>query len=332
MHDLANVLAGEPEHRAEADELMSAAMRGRRSALGDRHPATLIAMNNLALLRSRRGLTDEALSLYEEALPGLRDVFGPGHSNTLATAQNLANLYAGAGRDDAAEALWLEAITSLRETGDIDGSLPSTMNNLAFMYMRQGRNADAEPLLVEAVAAQRERFGERDHRTFAMMNNLASLYGRQGRLNESATLFGELVALVRPTLGDEHPAVPATMVQWGEALLANDRASEAEDALRQALSLQAAIDAPGTWQQSHARVLLGASLAAQRRFEEAEPLLLDGFRELRDAANAPPQRVRRAIEHTIALYEGWQRPQEAEHWRRTLTSGQPSASMPAPRQ
>jgi hypothetical protein len=56
--------------------------------------------------------------------------------------------------------------------------------------------------------------------------------------------------------------------------------------------------------------LLGAALAGQGRFGEAEPLLLDGYQGLGERAETIPpeyrdERLREALERVVDFYETW---------------------------
>ena len=89
--------------------------RGRRSAhrsavkfscsggatmwLGDRHPDTLISINNMATLLEDMGKLEEARPLYEEALQARRETLGDRHPDTLASIYNLGLTAGEAGQD-----------------------------------------------------------------------------------------------------------------------------------------------------------------------------------------------------------------------------------------
>ena len=52
----------------EARPLLEEALQGCRATLGDRHPHTLISLNNMGALLKEMGKLEEARTLYEEAL------------------------------------------------------------------------------------------------------------------------------------------------------------------------------------------------------------------------------------------------------------------------
>jgi hypothetical protein len=75
---------------------------------------------------------------------------------------------------------------------------------------------------------------------------------------------------------------------------------------------------PDDWQGFLGESLLGASLAGQKKYAEAEPLLLAGFKgmDARQYRIAVPDRgsLERARQWIAKLYQAWGRPREAVAW------------------
>ena len=80
---------------------------------------------------------------------------------------------------------------------------------------------------------------------------------------------------------------------------------------------------------SRAESLLGASLAGQKKYAEAEPLLLDGYRgmsERRTSIGVPNRYyMDRASGWILALYEAWGKPNQASAWRQSHADERVSA-------
>jgi hypothetical protein len=68
--------------------------------------------------------------------------------------------------------------------------------------------------------------------------------------------------------------------------------------------------------------MLGAALAGQKKFAEAEPLLLDSYQRMKQvAAQMPPEakiRLVEAAQRLVDLYEAWDRPESATQWRKSV--------------
>jgi Tetratricopeptide repeat len=62
----------------------------RKRILGDEHPDTIGAMNNLAITLGDLGQLEEAIALLEVAAPQIRRIFGDEHPHTRLVVNNLA--------------------------------------------------------------------------------------------------------------------------------------------------------------------------------------------------------------------------------------------------
>ena len=82
--------------------------------LGDRHPRTIISMNNLGSLLQNQGKLDEAEPLYREDLEASRATLGDRHPDTLASIDMLVSLLIDRGKLDEALPLYREALEGRR--------------------------------------------------------------------------------------------------------------------------------------------------------------------------------------------------------------------------
>ena len=74
----------------------------------------------------------------------------------------------------------------------------------------------------------------------------------------------------------------------------------------------------GHWRIALADSKLGACLVALRRYEEAEPLLLDGYDGVEAKLGGGDSRTVQTVEHLVELYEAWSRPESAARYRAIL--------------
>ena len=90
----------DPDDEAEPLDHVSLheALEASREVHGDRHPATLTALNNLAMLLQDQGRYDEAEPLSREALDASREVHGARHPATLEALNNVARVLQAQGR------------------------------------------------------------------------------------------------------------------------------------------------------------------------------------------------------------------------------------------
>src|SRR5262249_28796577 len=83
---------------------------------------------------------------------------------------------------------------------------------------------------------------------------------------------------------------------------------------------------PQHWLRFDATSLLGAALAGQKKFAEAEPLLIAGYEGLQSRKADLPwdgrPRVIHALERLGRLYEAGEKKDKAEEWRKRLKEAQ----------
>jgi hypothetical protein len=105
----------------------------------------------------------------------------------------------------------------------------------------------------------------------------------------------------------------------------------AEHLLREFLGIRAQ-KTPEDWFTFSNRSLLGASLCAQKKYAEAEPLLLQGYEGLKAHQTRIPvlyrKRVAEAGARIVELYEAWGHKDKAERWRRELGQDAPDRGFP----
>ncbi len=63
------------------------------------------------------------------------------------------------------------------------------------------------------------------------------------------------------------------------------------------------------------RGALGEFLTTQKRFAEAEPLLLGSYEGLKNSQSADSPRIKTAAERLVTLYADWGRPGDANNFR-----------------
>jgi eukaryotic-like serine/threonine-protein kinase len=125
----------------------------------------------------------------------------------------------------------------------------------------------------------------------------------------------------RPFGGFHHGATLLGMNDLVQGYLAQGRWTGAEATARECLGL-CEKHVPESWIRYHTMSRLGASLAGQQKYAEAEPLLIGGYEGLktREANISAPWRkdLTEAGSRVIALFEAWAKPEKAAHWRAKL--------------
>jgi len=304
---------------AQAEALYLHTVETRRRVLGPEHPDTLSSMNNLAGTYLDQGKYAQAEALFSQVLQIQRRVLGPEHPHTLTSMMNLGLIYRDQGKYAQAEALNSQTLEIKRRVSGPEHPVTlDSMINLAEVYRDEGKYAQAEVLGSQTLEIRRRVLGPEHPDTLDSMNGLANTYYSQGKYALAEALYSQALSGRRHALGPEEPDTLDTMANLALAYQAQGNFAASEAVAREAVDGDRK-NRPDDWQRFRAESLLGASLAEQKRYAEAEPLLLEGYRGM-DATKdriAVPERYNldRAREQIVQLYQAWGNPQKAANWR-----------------
>ena len=197
---------------AEAQRHFERGLELSRQALGEKHTATLEALNNLANLYSEQGKYQQAEALYANGLPIQRQLFGEEHRTTLIMMNNLGLIYRREGKYAQAEPLYTKVLAiRQRLLGPQHPETLMIMNNLAALYSSEGRFAQAEQLHAKVVELKTVVFGPEHPSTLVSMNALAVLYRDQRKYQQAEELLSKVLEVRLRVLGEQHPHTLITM-------------------------------------------------------------------------------------------------------------------------
>ena len=337
------------------------ALEGFMRILGPDHPETIEARNVLAEVYRNAGRGADAIPFVEEALKQLESTQGPDHMNTLKARITLGLAYLAAQRP-ADAILILEPTLMQFESKDSDvGDLILCGFNLASAYSRMGRieksisvyektlmriertqgkfslgtfntlhqlghcvqivrPAQAEPLFRRALDGYRKTQGSNGAITLELTGDLANLLDELGRPSEAEVFFRADRRLPNQGQGRRSRVrrSPGTMRSLSSETKKWD---EAEPILRECLALREKAQ-PKIWSTFNAKSMLGAAFLGQKKYKDAERLLLAGYEGLKQVDTTIPSggrtRIPEAIERLVQLYEATKQKDEAAKWRKEL--------------
>jgi tetratricopeptide (TPR) repeat protein len=323
---------------ALAVPLLEETLKLRKARFGPQHPSTLTSMNNLAAAYRDARKLDLALPLYEETLQLTKARLGLEHPSTLRCMNNLALAYTDAEMRD--RALPLQEETWKLQKARLGADHPDTltsMNNLALAYLDAGKPDRARTLLVETLKLMEARLGPGHPDTLTCLRNLKFLRGlgaAQERYREKLAEFGPdyidtllarrdlAQAYMRQNRLDEAERILAEVLEGMKTRATDDPIRVFTiGLLRHCLMAREKI-MPDAWRTFHAKSLLGGALLGQKKYADAEPLLLAGYAGMKKReAQIPPQgkvRLTEAVERLVRFYEATDRKADAAKWRQTL--------------
>jgi serine/threonine protein kinase/Tfp pilus assembly protein PilF len=321
--------------RAKAQEHLETALAQARQALGDSNPETFAALFSVATLYWAYGQYTKAEALFLEALEGQRKVLGDNHLATLLTMKELAYVYGSQGKYAQAEALSNQALERYRTYFPDHPMTGSAMYIRASIYLYQRQYAKAEPLFKELLDGYRA-VSESHPWHHAIVNRLGHVYYQQALYAQAEPLLTRALEGFR-----KGKDLGCTLVCLNDLALlyrAQEQLDKEEPLLRELLrhhreKNSSAHDVrvldgrlgPNWLAMADIPARLGDNLVRQRRYAEAEPLLLECI-QIRE-----PKVRDHALVQLVHLYEAWGKPDEAAKWRKELETRKANANVKDPK-
>ncbi len=260
---------------ARAEEILAAILEPARAILGPDHPDTLRITSFLAAARTNQKKFAEASQTLDPASKGSPD--DP------------------PGNDPAHFVVEINRLVNVLE---------------------QSKLVEAERGSRDLVSRMRTHLPADDPMLGISLSILAVALWEQNRTGEAEPINGEAIAILLKRLPADHPQVVNTESNQAAILLANGKATEAERLATRVIEIRSR---PG-WVGNPSRLgssksVLGGALAGQKRFGEAEPLLLEGFRIIEADPKAKKKSRDDAVERLIQFYQSQGKAEEAARWQ-----------------
>jgi eukaryotic-like serine/threonine-protein kinase len=229
-------------------------------------------------------------------------------------------MYLDEGKHEQSEALTSQSVEIRRRVlGPEHPETLMSMSNLADVYEDEGKYAQAEALYSQTQEIQRRVLGPEHPLTLYTLSHFVFMYQREGKYALAETYAAQALAGGRHSLGAENPDTMASEADLALAYVSQGRFGQSEPLAREALEAEKKIQ-PDDWQRFRAASLLGASLAGEKKYAEAEPLLLEGYQGMlaRIDRIAVPDRYHLELAHQwlVQLYQAWGKPDKAAEWEK----------------
>jgi serine/threonine protein kinase len=289
----------------EHERLLTQALGIQRRHPDDGNNLPYMMVDYAALLANYRGDYQRALALELEALSLFRQRYGDDHYMVAATQALLHDLYLGLGDYRQAETYLQGALNRPQ-----DGYLTLRLLELAELQIIKGDYQAAENLIKQALTQQSNEeatavFTMRLYATQSFLAQYQSDYARAKTYREKALALA----------AKNSPFYYRCVISLAQSLNKLGQPSRAEPLTREAIeALQKSPYAENEIVQALFDDTLGESLAEQRRFAEAETLLLAAYQT--EKARLLPQQVdfTATRQHLAILYRAWGKADEAKRY------------------
>jgi tetratricopeptide (TPR) repeat protein len=294
----------------------------RKTHLGPDNPQTLGVVDLLAESYTAIGRYSDAIAMREQLLESTQSKHGPNSPETLERMAQLAIAIRRAGDWRKAMRLMEQVVEKEQALGD--PMAPSALGHaqvLAMLYMDAGNYQEAAARLEKVNALQRTLNGQDNE---GVMRNCAVVYQRAGNIDEADRILRDLLERSRKkgglsAQGDHFRNLELLSVN----LLLQNRLAEAEPLAREGLAVREKIQSTEfEWRGPHLNNVLGGILLGQKKYTEAEPLLVQGYEGMKRGESTMTGqwrfRLTEAGERVVRYYEETHQPEKARAWRTRL--------------
>ena len=272
----------------------------------------LTSFCDFAILRRAQGDSKEAELLLRESLSLTSQLADASHSLLNNSRIVLALTLADQGKFDDALEIIREESESIRQRDD---SLPIERGvNLIFLgrfQMEQGNLSEAEKNLRDGEMIYRKIFSQSKLELGDDLRLEAQTLYLENKYPDAENKIIETLQIYRAGTSTGYINYPTALMVQGLIYSRTNRTEEAEKLLREAVRIRAEHLPETHFLRATEDGALGEFLTDQKRFAEAESLLLSSFESLKNSQAPRSPRIRTAARRLHELYTTWGKPEIA---------------------
>ncbi len=358
-----------------AEKLHSRCMEIRRATHKGPHKDVATALSSLAEDRVLLGNPASAEPLFREAVEMRRTLFGPASKAVASALTELGSCLRMLNRLDEAEKTLNEALETYRVTMSGAENHPEVLFELAMIAQAKRNFPRAIDLFGQIVEINRRRYGPSHMTVARTLANSGSpkflsgdVAGAEADYREAQTiarkagpthptavlclrqlqfllemrddwagaepLGREAVEVQRMLVGVNHPQYASALIRLGNNLVSQKKYDEATTVIRKGLVIREKA-LPDSWLTFNTQSILGGVLLRQKKYAEAEPLLVKGYEGTKAREKTIPRggetRIPEALDRLIELYTATEKPDEVQKYLELRTKYPELAPTPRPK-
>jgi tetratricopeptide (TPR) repeat protein len=228
----------------------------------------------------------------------------------------LASTLADQGRFDEALETARNAVAEYRQTGGTGTpDFGFALTVLGGLLTEKGDFVEADARLKEGEQILRQLQSPTSLWLGDNLRNQAISFYRQGKYAESQSRITETEKIYLEGFGPAYDQYPTVLIFKGLILDKTGKSTEGERILRDAVKLRTDSLPKEHFWVAVAKGALGECLMTQKRFAEAEPLLVETYVSLNSHLGKADPRTTEASRRLVTLYDLWGKPMQAAQYR-----------------
>jgi tetratricopeptide (TPR) repeat protein len=309
----------------DVPSLLAVATRHTAPVPGQNLRVRIGMLQMVGILYTAFGRANDAIPYVEEMVQLCRTVFGDDHRETLNAMNAQAQVYIFAGQP-------LKGLLTLNYTlrrqeeqfGPTDPATIDTKRSLARVYLMAGQQRKALEICETTLTDLRRMFGRDTVEALEFLDFAATACAELQLPEQEEAHLREFVRISGLMFGQSGEPTATALARLGKQLLRRQKWEAAEPTLRQCLRIREELDRNPSiplprWVVPNTRCLLGEALLGQKKYAEAEPLLVGGAEQLlAEHGSVPPKEreiIQHAIDHVVQLYTATGNRAKADEWR-----------------
>jgi tetratricopeptide (TPR) repeat protein len=266
-----------------------------------------------------RGDSERAEQLIREALGVATQFFMDSQVDYTRTLLNLILL--DQGRFVEAKTSQVATVARVRQAGIEDNpTLALALTLMGSILMENGDLADAEANLVEGEGIYRKLYGPEYLAIYDNIRLQAQVAYLNGDYQSAKKKIDLALDNYRKNSIPKNISFATALTIKGLVLNKLGKRADAESQLREAIRLRSENLPPDHFMTALTKGALGEVLLDEKKYAEAEPLLLHSYEGLKQSQAANSPRTRNSLLRLVTLYENWGRPDAANEYRKIIGS------------
>ncbi len=292
---------------ADAERVYEELYAAFRRVKGAADPKTLAVGNDLAVAYMDQMKLAQAEKLLKDVIDEMGRSMRDDHADMMIIRMNLGRVYGFLGRPDERERIVKDVLkTQRRILGPSHPETVRSLHDLGELYQSRGSLDEAEAVLTEALEGARTMLDPNHELRAAILTQLYVVYRKKGDQKKMGPVLLETREIWRTRYGPDDEILANMNRAVGKYFLTLKEPARAEPYIREELARRIKWT-PDAWERFNAEGSLGASLLGQKKYADAEPLLLSAYRGMkawkRDLPNERKAELPWTIEQIIRFTE-----------------------------